>query len=223
MKTSEVFLSVPGYEGYYEVSNLGNIKSLRSGKLLKQASNKDGYKLVCLAKDGKSRTFNVHRLVAMAFLPNPENLPEVNHKDETHDNNCVENLEWCSRTYNRNYGTYRERMSKSLKEAGTNNKSVSAYDKTGVYVKSYDSITEAEKELGLGKSSISQALRGKQKTSGGYVWKYNKKLTFQDLKPKNPIDISETTAENKFFQRRSYWLQENECLDEDNAIQVINF
>lgn len=206
---SETFLSVPGYEGLYEVSNLGNIKSLRSGKLLKQASDKVGYKLVCLTKDGKSRGYGVHRLVALAFLPNPENLPEVNHKDETHDNNCVENLEWISKKGNRNYGTYRERMSKSLKEAGTNNKSISAYDKkTLVFVKSYDSITEAEKELGLSRGAIGQALSGRIKTSAGYIWKYNKHYTMADLDDTSTsIDLT-PSEETKFFEDRTRWFEE---------------
>lgn len=222
--TSETFLSVPGYEGLYEISNLGNVKSLRSGKLLKQASNKDGYKMVSLTVKGKSRGFSVHRLVALAFIPNPENLPEINHMDENPSNNCADNLEWCTRKYNLNYGGYRERMSKTLLKDNVHRKSISAYDKkTLVYVKSYDSITEAEKELGLSKGAIGQALSGKIKTSGGYIWKYNKKLTMKDLIPKNHIDISETTAENKFFSERSTWLQENECLDEEKAIQVVNF
>lgn len=224
MKTNEVFLSVPGYEGLYEVSNLGNVKSLRSGKLLKQSSNK-GYKYVSLTKEGKSRGFGVHRLVAMAFLPNPENLPEVNHKDETHDNNVLENLEWCSKKYNRNYGTYRERMSKILKDSGTNTKSVSAYDKkTMKFYKSYDSIKEAEEELGLSQGAISQALSGRIKTSGGYIWKYNKTYTINDLEPKgNNIDISEMSADTRFFIERSSWLRENDCLDEESAIVVVNF
>ena len=115
MKTIETFLSVPGYEGLYEVSNLGNVKSLRSGKLLKQSNNRDGYKMVSLTKDGKSRGFSVHRLVALTFIPNPLGLPEVNHKDESHDNNCLENLEWISKKDNRNYGTYRQRMSEIKK------------------------------------------------------------------------------------------------------------
>ena len=222
--TSETFLSVPGYEGLYEVSNLGNVKTLRKGRLLTQCSDKNGYKGVCLTKDGKSRTIQVHRLVAMAFLPNPENLPEVNHKDESHDNNCVENLEWISKKGNRNYGTYRERMSKTQKEKGTHSKSISAYDKkTLVFVKSYDSITEAEKELGLSKGSIGQALSGRTKTSGGYIWKYNVKLTLQDLEPKkNNIDISEMSADTRFFSERSSWLRENDCLDEEMAITVVN-
>lgn len=224
MKNIETFLSVPGYEGLYEVSNLGNVKTLRKGRLLTQCSDKNGYKGVCLTKDGKSRTIQVHRLVAMAFIPNPENLPEVNHKDESHDNNCVENLEWISKKGNRNYGTYRERMSKSLKDSGTSNKSVSAYDKkTLVFVKSYDSITEAEKELGLSKGSIGKALSGRTKTSGGYIWKYNVKLTLQNLEPKkNNIDISEMSADTRFFSERSSWLRENDCLDEEMAITVVN-
>lgn len=170
-QTKETFLSVPGYEGLYEVSDKGNVKSLRSGKLLKQSSNKDGYKMVSLTKNGKSRGFSVHRLVALTFIPNPQGLPEVNHKDETHDNNILENLEWISKKGNRNYGTYRERMSMIKK--------------------------------------------GKPRAT--------KKLTLQDLEPKNPIDISETTVKNKFFMERSSWLQENDCLDEEKAITVINF
>lgn len=210
MKTNEVFLSVPGYEGLYEVSNLGNIKSLRSGKLLKQSSDKVGYKLVSLTKDGKSRSFSVHRLVAMAFLPNPENLPEVNHKDETHDNNCVENLEWCSKKYNRNYGTYKERMSKTQKALGTrNNKSISAYSKTtNKFVKSYDSIQDAEKELKLSKGTISKALTGKTKTSAGYIWKYNKHYTMADLDDTSTsIDLT-PSSETLFFEERSKWFEE---------------
>ena len=174
MKTSEVFLSVPGYVGLYEVSDKGNVKSLRSGKLLKQSSNRDGYKMVSLTKDGKSRGFSVHRLVALTFIPNPDGLPEVNHKDESHDNNVLENLEWISKKGNRNYGTYRERMSMIKK----------------------------------GKPNPRKP----------------KKLTLQDLEPKkNNIDISEMSADTRFFSERSEWLRENDCLDEEMAIEVINF
>lgn len=224
MKTNEVFLSVPGYEGYYEISNLGNIKSLRSGKLMKQSKNKDGYKLVSLTIGGKSKCFSVHRLVAFAFIPNPENLPEINHKDENPSNNCADNLEWCDRKYNLNYGGYRERMSKTQKEVAPRKRSVIAYHKDGSYFKTYDSIGEAENELGIGKSCISQCLRGKQKTAGGYIWKYftEKHLTFEDIKPKKHIDLT-TSDDTRFFAERSKWLSENECLDEEMAIEVINF
>ena len=209
-RTSETFLSVPGYEGLYEVSNKGNVKSLRRGKLMKKFISNVGYEIISLIKDGKKKSFNVHRLVALVFIPNPLNLPEINHKDEIKINNCVDNLEWISKKGNRNYGTYRERMSKSLKESGTNNKSISAYDKkTLKFVKSYDSITEAEKELGLSKGAIGKALSGRRKTSAGYVWKYNNKFTMADLEPKTSSTIDLTpSAETRFFEERSRWFEE---------------
>lgn len=104
MKTKELFKAIEGYEGLYEVSNLGNVKSLRRGIILKPGKAR-GYLKVNLRKDNKSQYFAVHRLVAMVFIPNPENLPYVNHKDENPSNNCVENLEWCSAQYNNTYGT----------------------------------------------------------------------------------------------------------------------
>lgn len=103
-QTSETFLSVPGYEGLYEVSNKGNVKSLRRGIILKP-SILHGYLRVGLHKDNKTQYYVVHRLVALVFIPNPENLPFVNHKDESRNNNCVENLEWCTAQYNNTYGT----------------------------------------------------------------------------------------------------------------------
>lgn len=217
MKTNEVFLSVPGYVGLYEVSNLGNVMSLRSGKLLKQSKNRDGYRIVSLTKDGKSKGFGVHRLVAMTFLPNPLGLPEVNHKDETRDNNVLENLEWCSRKYNRNYGGYRERMSKAIKNNPPHHRSISAYDKTSKkFYKSWDTIKEAEEELGLSRGTIGKALAGITKTSGGYIWKYNRTFTMADLEAKNCIDITETSEDTREFMERSKWLEEA-------AVKVVNF
>lgn len=124
----EIWRSIPGYEGKYEVSNLGRVKSLehtvqqlnRWGKLqtrtyperiLDPKGNKSDYKSVSLC--GKS--YNVHRLVAKTFIPNPDNLPYINHKDEDIHNNCVDNLEWCTPEYNNNYGTRNARISKALK------------------------------------------------------------------------------------------------------------
>ena len=115
----EIWKDIPNFEGLYQVSNLGNIKGLdryvnsaiknnnrvkRKGKLLKQY-NKRGYFQVSLSKNHKRYYFNVHRLVAIAFLPNPDNLPQVNHKDENPLNNILSNLEWCTAKYNCNYGT----------------------------------------------------------------------------------------------------------------------
>mgnify|MGYP002679946246 CR=1 FL=1 len=115
----EVWKDIKGYEGLYQVSNLGRVRSLnygRSGetKLLKQGTT-NGYKRVFLYKNGKGKNYFVHRLVAMAFIPNPNNLPIINHKDEDSSNNNVNNLEWCTQEYNLNYGTRNERASKSKK------------------------------------------------------------------------------------------------------------
>ena len=106
----ERWLPINGYEGLYEVSSNGNIKSFKKGVFLKPETLPFGYLRVCLTKNKNSRHFMIHRLVAEAFIPNPDNLPFVNHKDENKTNNCVENLEWCDSKYNNNYGTKVERM-----------------------------------------------------------------------------------------------------------------
>lgn len=116
----EVWKDIPGYEGLYQVSNTGEVKSLNyrgSGetKLLKQSTNKKGYKRVVLCKNRKKKNHSVHRLVAITFIPNPDNLPIVNHIDECKSNNMVSNLEWCTLVYNNAYGTRNERISENKK------------------------------------------------------------------------------------------------------------
>ena len=106
----EEWKNVIGYEGLYEVSNMGNVRNVRRNTLLKLSKNKYGYIRVFLYKNGISTGFQVHRLVAQAFLPNPDNLPQVNHKDEDKSNNRVDNLEWCSQLYNNIYGSRMERQ-----------------------------------------------------------------------------------------------------------------
>lgn len=117
---NEEWRDIPGYEGKYQVSNLGQVKSCtrtRNGKkgtiaivkerVLKLKTDKDGYKEVALSLDGKLKYYRVHRLVAMAFIPNPLNLPLINHKDENPANNNVDNLEWCDSSYNSRYSIYK--------------------------------------------------------------------------------------------------------------------
>lgn len=120
----EVWKDVAGYEGLYQVSNLGRVASLERitskgvhvpYKLLSQSNDKDGYKKVGLYKDGKVEVGRVHRLVATAFIPNPYNYPVINHKDENKQNNVVDNLEWCTVKYNANYGTAIQRRSDKLR------------------------------------------------------------------------------------------------------------
>lgn len=121
MENIEIWKSLK-FLGYpdYEVSNWGNVKSLnylRTGKekILKPAKSKNGYSSIVLCKRGIAKTFRLHKLIALTFIPNPENLPCINHKDENKENNRVENLEFCSARYNNNYGTRNERASKSMK------------------------------------------------------------------------------------------------------------
>ena len=113
MEEKEIWADIVGYEGLYMVSSLGNIKSLKKGLIRKQSDNGNGYKCISLYKNNKSKTFYVHRLVAQAFIPNPNNLPQVNHKDENPSNNCVNNLEWCDSKYNSNYGNHNKKLSEA--------------------------------------------------------------------------------------------------------------
>ena len=121
----EIWKPIEGYEGLYEVSNLGRVRSLdrfyyrlHKGKVLSPTKDRYGYLTVTLNCNGKSKTIKIHRLVAQAFLPNPDNLPQVNHKDEVKSNNCVDNLEWCSAKYNVNFGTRQERYRNTMLEKG---------------------------------------------------------------------------------------------------------
>ena len=116
----EIWKDIPGYEGLYKVSNLGRIKSLGNGKtrkenILRLTKDKYGYLYITLSENGKLKKFKVHRLVAMAFIPNPNNYTQINHKDENRSNNRVENLEWCTQKYNNNYGNHSKNISNAIK------------------------------------------------------------------------------------------------------------
>ena len=159
----EVWKDVEGYEGVYQVSNLGRVKSLQTmkyshikkcaipvmrEKILKPYFNTKKYLLVDLKNNGKRKTQNVHRLVAKAFIPNTDNLPQVNHKDENKQNNCVENLEWCTNQYNTTYGTAKQRMAEKRK------KKVIQLSASGEVINKWDSIAEASKALNVCRDSI---------------------------------------------------------------------
>lgn len=118
---TEIWKDIVGYESLYQVSNFGKIRSLRkrsrrfgpNALMLKPSRNGDGYLQVKLSGKGLIETARVHRIVAMAFIPNPENLPEINHIDENKENNRVSNLEWCTRSYNNNYGSRKDKCRRS--------------------------------------------------------------------------------------------------------------
>ena len=171
----EVWKDIEGYEGFYQVSNLGRVKSLKrtfirsdgktktfQGKVLKHNVNPKGYKYVNLSCQSKIYSIRIHRLVAKAFLENPNNYPCINHIDENKLNNNIENLEWCTYQYNNTYNNkQRCRMTK-----------VSKFSKRGEFIRNYDSITEAGKDTGADGRNISACCRKKIKSCGGYVWKY---------------------------------------------------
>lgn len=163
----EEWKDIEGYEGLYQVSNLGRVKRskgkyMKSERILMLFINTPGYLQVMLCKNNKCKKFTVHRLVANAFIPNPENKPQVNHIDEDKTNIKVSNLEWVTAKENVNHGTRNERSSKKIK----------AIDIANGEWNDYKSISECARELGLHQSSISMCLKGKRKTSGGYTFKY---------------------------------------------------
>ena len=164
MTESEVWKLIEGYE--YMVSNLGRVKSLeridylghhRKEKILKPGKTADGYLQVGLWKDGKRKSYHIHRLVANAFIPNPNNLPEVNHIDEDKTNNKVENLEWCNKTYNKRYSSA---------------VAVNQYTLEGKFIKTWSCMREIEYQLGFNQGSISHCCQGERKSASGFIWRY---------------------------------------------------
>ena len=160
----EIWCPIKGYEGLYEVSDQGRVKSLKFGKerILKSVRDKDGYLLVCLCKNREKKMCKIHRLVAQAFIQNPDNLQEVNHKDENKTNNYVQNLEWCDQKYNINYGTRNDRCSKPVLQ----------YTKSGKFVKEWRSATDVQRNLGYFGTYISSCCNGKCKSAYNFIWKF---------------------------------------------------
>ena len=175
----EIWKPVVGYDGLYSVSSLGRVRSeeryiwCKNGrvckyknKILKQSKRGSGYYFVFLCRNGENVKKNIHRLVAEAFLPNPDNLPKVNHKDECKTNNRVENLEWCTQKYNVNYGTGIKRLREKI------SKQVIQYTLNNEFVREWPSQREIERQLGFKQSCISDCCNKKIKTAYGYIWKY---------------------------------------------------
>lgn len=158
----EEFRDVVGYEGLYEVSNEGNIRNKNTGRILKPNKIHKGYLQVILCKDGERKPALVHRLVAQAFIPNPNHYPQVNHIDENKSNNNVENLEWCINQYNIRYSAYKK------------NKPVNQYALDGRLLNTYKSIKEASEKTGIDNGDISNCCRNKRGriSAGNFIWKY---------------------------------------------------
>ena len=183
----EIWRDIQGYEGLYQVSNLGRVKSLErvcpkknggsyyhkekilcQGTRSRKGKGSLGYKQVDLSKDSKRRTMAVHRLVAMAFIPNPKNLPMINHKDENPRNNEADNLEWCDGSYNQAYGTLPERRKYMC------TKPIVMCDRNGKELRTFLSVSEAARAMNCsnGLGNIVNCIKNKRRTAYGYIWKY---------------------------------------------------
>lgn len=153
-----------GYEGIYSVTSCGRVYSHKTNKFLKPGIDTSGYCIVTLYKDGTRKTFKVHRLVLEAYVPNTENLPQVNHKDENKTNNCIQNLEWCDAKYNNNYGTRNQRVAQKRSHA------IVQMTMNGEIVTEYPSIMEAARQTGFSSGHISECVRGKRKSVNNFKW-----------------------------------------------------
>ena len=184
----EIWKNIKGYPNY-QVSNMGRIKRLSTGyyrrteKILKPQLQNNGYLHIKLSQKDKTKCILVHRLVAQVFIPNPNNLPQVNHINEDKTDNRVENLEWCTQKYNINYGNGISKRVKTNKENGTykkigeinskiRSKSILQFSKDNSFIRRWDCIMDVQRELGYDNKQICSCLKNRQKTAKGFKWVY---------------------------------------------------
>ena len=165
----EIWKDIPKYEGLYQASNLGKIKSLpksvnnrfkdipKEERILKPSKSKNGYLRVVLVKEGIKKYISVHRLVAITFLANELGLEQVNHKNKNKEDNRAENLEWCNGKYNTRYSVA---------------KKIEQYDMEGNFIKKWNCIRDVETELGIKNNNLNHCLKNINKSAGGYIWRY---------------------------------------------------
>lgn len=181
----EIWKDIEGYEGFYQVSNLGNVRSLNWGKQgyvrnLYLKHHPRGYRQVELVKNGKRKMLTVHRLVAQAFIPNPDGLTSINHKDEDKTNNRVENLEWCDKRYNFWYSWDLHHTSRPMKKVRKRTNSsysnhlnkVAQLNLDGTVVRIWDNIASIKRELSFNNWSITQCCKGNRATAYGFRWQF---------------------------------------------------
>lgn len=220
----EVWKDIPNYEGWYQVSNLGRIKSVDRQFTLQRvcdsvpriitckaciikACTKRGNYLTChLKKNGTSTSVKFHQVVCKAFHPNPDKLPEINHINEVKTDNRADNLEWCTRAYNANWGTAIERNIRKRINSPLLSKKVYQYDTDGNFMLAYPSIKEAAKATGAKVSNIAAVCNnGKSSTTAGFIWsftqdeevisqKVNRKRTNKSVYEERPVAMYDTNG-----------------------------
>lgn len=185
----EIWRDIKGYEGLYQISSIGRVKRLekirRNGRGYRKYKEQItdgyiddvGYRYVILTKERKEKRFRLHRLVAEAFIPNPDNKPEIDHINTNRTDNRIENLRWVTRKENLNNKITKIKMSHLPKPKGKNHpraRKVQQFNIDGTFVKEYDCIKDAVVETNGSKAGIILCCQGKRKTSGGCLWKYKK-------------------------------------------------
>lgn len=165
----EIWKFCKGYEGLYRISNFGNVFSVRNNRLLTGCKDNAGYVLVCLSKNNKTVHRRVHRLVAQAFIKNPNDWPEVNHKDGDKANNCVNNLEWCTRKYNSKHAHV---VLKSFKRTSKRGRVLCV--ETGDV---FESTQDIGRKTSVSGAAVRMVLCGKNQTCAGYHWEYTDRET----------------------------------------------
>lgn len=171
----EEWKDIEDYEGLYQVSSEGRVKSLKFGKekILRYTKANKGYAQLTLSKNSIQTTYKIHRLVAEAFIPNPDNKPQIDHINTDRTDNRVENLRWVTPKENCNNSITIENYSKcKLGLLNHNTKPILQFTKDGEFVKKWDSMSEIEKELGFNHSHLTSCCRQKKKSAYGYVWMY---------------------------------------------------
>lgn len=199
----EIWKDIEGYEGLYQISNLGRIRSLDrvvvtkrntrtnlKGMLLKSTKDRDGYLQVVLSKQSKLTTVKVHRVVAKHFIDNPENKTQINHLNGVKNDNRVENINWCTNSENNKhaYDTNLKKPRGKWISLDWNAKKVEQYDLKNNFICSYDSIAKASNALGISKTSISRCCSGHSKTTIKYVFKYATKSN-QEKQLRLPLSL----------------------------------
>lgn len=180
-QTANSLYDIPGFEGLYKITRDGKIYGIKQKQWRKLQYNTDGYLQIGLYKHGKCYYYCVHRLVALTFIPNPNNLPIVNHINSIRDDNTVENLEWCTvqqnnrhalECGNRDYSSNEHLSNMSKKRWERDLKPVAMYTKYHEYIKTFKNAKQASEETGIKRQYIVDVCNDEQKTTGGYIFKY---------------------------------------------------